>query len=269
MKAAGLSPCRAACAGQTAQDLQRLPTSKITARYPPICPKRKYLSTDLPRQKTCGGRFVVGRGTNTKTSAMKTLLIKIGAFIVTLLAGVEGTNAGSPADSREATQVQESGLSFSKLEYRVSISSGEARVAAEVAVECDKKEPCSTVLFTGDLALLPLKLPKPLRIERIGDTYMLSVSRPGRYQFTVELVAKVKDFDPWKRITFKGPLAAIASVSAEAAGDAEVQLLTGAPVSNERSNGVARVKGFLGGEREVSIRWSSRDAPGEILRTAL
>jgi len=200
---------------------------------------------------------------------MKTLLIKIGAFIVTLLAGVEGTNAGSPADSREATQVQESGLSFSKLEYRVSISSGEARVAAEVAVECDKKEPCSTVLFTGDLALLPLKLPKPLRIERIGDTYMLSVSRPGRYQFTVELVAKVKDFDPWKRITFKGPLAAIASVSAEAAGDAEVQLLTGAPVSNERSNGVARVKGFLGGEREVSIRWSSRDAPGEILRTAL
>jgi hypothetical protein len=162
------------------------------------------------------------------------------------------------------------GLSFPRIDYNAKVSEGEARVVAEVVVESNAKDQTGQTLFEGELAMLPPKLPAPLRIERSGNSYTLLVSKQGRYEFAVELMAKVKDAEPWNQISFTGPAAAIASVTAQAAGkDTELQLLTGTPTASARSNGVTQVKGFLGGERNVALRWSRNGPSGAVARKAV
>jgi hypothetical protein len=109
-------------------------------------------------------------------------------------------------------------LMFRDLRYTGKVTDDEARFAVEVAAESLDSQEVSQTLFEGELALLPPKLPAPLRIERSGNQYRLFVSKPGQYQFKLELVAKIVRAEPWNQVSFKGPSAAIASVTAEAAG---------------------------------------------------
>jgi type II secretory pathway pseudopilin PulG len=164
----------------------------------------------------------------------------------------------------------DSGLSFPRLDYQANVTDEEARVLADITAECTAKKEVGYTLFEGELALLPPKLPTPLRIEREGNTYKLVVSKPGRYEFKLELLARVKHVEPWNQISFTGPAAAIASVVAEAAGaNVDLQLLSGTLLSSAQSNGMSRVKAFLGPDQTVALRWSRAGGVGEVARKAV
>src|SRR5439155_6083860 len=116
----------------------------------------------------------------------------------------------------------------------------------------------------------PPKLPAAVRLERTGDQYRLFVSKPGRYQFKLELAAKITRAEPWNQISFKGPPAAIAAVAAQAMGTgAELQLLTGTLLETAQTNSVARVKGFLGADQTLALRWSHAGGTAEVARKAV
>lgn len=157
---------------------------------------------------------------------------------------------------------------FRELRYDTKVSDDEARFTVDMTAESTSKSEVSTVLFDGELALLPPKLPDGLRLQRNGNLYRLFIPKAGKYQFKLDIVAKITRAEPWNHVTFKGPLAAIASVAAQAAGaDVDLQLLSGTVVESGQTNGVSRVRGFLGAEQTLDLRWQSRAA--EVARKAV
>ena len=157
---------------------------------------------------------------------------------------------------------------FRELRYDAKVSEDEARFTVDISAESTGKGEAVATLFDGELALLPPKLPAGLRVERSGNVYRLFVTRAGKHQFKLDVVAKITRAEPWNLVTFKGPLAAIASVSAQASGaDVDLQLLTGTVVESVQTNNLARVRGFLGAESQLSLRWQSRAA--EVTRKAV
>ena len=157
---------------------------------------------------------------------------------------------------------------FRELRYDAKVSDDEARFTVDLTAESTAKTEVGTVLFDGELALLPPKLPDGLRVERNGNVYRLFIPKAGKYQFKLDVVAKITRAEPWNHVTFKGPLAAIASVAAQAAGaDVDLQLLSGTVVESGQTNGVSRVRGFLGAEQTLALRWQSRAA--EVARKAV
>ena len=109
------------------------------------------------------------------------------------------------------------------------------------------------------MAILPGKLPDALKIIREGNRYLLVASRPGQFKFKLEVVAKIQRAEPWNQISFTGPAATIAAVTAQAAGaDTEVQLLNGTLLDTIKTNGISRVNGFLGADQTVALRWQSK-----------
>ena len=157
---------------------------------------------------------------------------------------------------------------FRELRYDGKVSDTEARFTVEIAAEATGKGEASAVLFDGEIALLAPKLPDALRIEREGNVYRLFIPRAGKYQLKLDVVAKITRAEPWNHVSFKGPLAAIASVNAQANGaDVDLQLLAGTVAEATQANGVSRVRGFLGAESQLSLRWQSRAA--EVARKAV
>jgi type II secretory pathway pseudopilin PulG len=157
---------------------------------------------------------------------------------------------------------------FRELRYDGKVSDTEARFTVDIAAEVTGKGEASAVLFNGEIALLPPKLPDGLRVEREGNVYRLYVPRAGKYQLKLEVVAKITRAEPWNHVSFQGPLAAIASVSAQANGaDVDLQLLAGTVVESVQTNAASRVKGFLGAESQLALRWQSRAA--EVARKAV
>jgi prepilin-type processing-associated H-X9-DG protein len=157
---------------------------------------------------------------------------------------------------------------FRELNYDAKVSEDEARFTVDIAAEATGKGEAQAVLFDGEIALLPPKLPDHLRIERDGNVYRLFVPRPGKYRLKLEVVAKITRAEPWNHISFQGPAAAIARVTAQAPGaDVDLQLLTGTMLESGQTNGASRVQGFLGAESKLALRWQSRAA--EITRKAV
>ena len=118
------------------------------------------------------------------------------------------------------------------------------------------------------MAILPGKLPDSLKIIREGSRYLLVASRAGEFKFKLDVVARIQRAEPWNQISFTGPAATIASVTAQAAGtNTEVQLLNGTLLESVKTNGVSRVKGFLGADQTVALRWQGKVA--EVARKAL
>jgi type II secretory pathway pseudopilin PulG len=150
---------------------------------------------------------------------------------------------------------------FRELRYDAKVSEDEARFTVAISAEATGKGEAVATLFDGELALLPPKLPTGLRVEREGNVYRLFVTRAGKHQFKLEVVAKITRTEPWNHVSFKGPQAAIASVNAQASGaDVDLQLLTGTVVESIQTNNLARVWGGLGAESQLSLRWQSRAA---------
>jgi hypothetical protein len=97
---------------------------------------------------------------------------------------------------------------------------------------------------------------------------------PGTHTLTFELLAKVQINEPWRSITLTGPQAAIATVTVTATEkDAEMQLLSGTSVENDRPVGTAIagaepvLRGALGADRQLALRWQSKTV--EIARETL
>ncbi|MSU58863.1 MAG: hypothetical protein EXS35_11980 [Pedosphaera sp.] len=190
----------------------------------------------------------------------------IKALFLPLLLATSTVAAEKPTTPPPAPEA--SAVVFRELRYDAKVSDDEARFAVELIAESAAKAEVGTVLFDGELALLPPKLPDGLRVEREGNVYRLFIPKAGKYQFKLEVVAKIARAEPWNHVTFKGPLAAIASVNAQAAGaDVDLQLLSGTVVESAQTNGMSRVRGFLGAEQTLALRWQSRAT--EVARKAV
>jgi type II secretory pathway pseudopilin PulG len=160
------------------------------------------------------------------------------------------------------------GLSLNEVRYDAKLSDDEARFAVDLDIAVAGKGEATVKLFEGDVALLPAKLPSDLQITRDGNRYLLTATRPGQYRFKLDLVAKIQRAEPWNQISFTGPAAAIASVTAQAASaGVEIQLLNGTLLESMRTNGVSRVRGFLSADQTVALRWQGKVA--EVARKAL
>lgn len=145
-----------------------------------------------------------------------------------------------------------------QIAYDGKLSDIEARFTTKIDVECTNQVETALSLFSGNVAVFAPKLPPELRLLRAGEGYLLTVIKPGRYAVELEVLAKITKADPWRSITFSGPLATIAIVNAQVTGTAmDLELLSGTPLprpATERST----VRGALGAERTLSLRWQSR-----------
>ena len=177
---------------------------------------------------------------------------------------------GFAGDSNPPAPASTAALSLREIVYDGRLSDDEARFTADVDVEAAGRGESSTDLFEGDVAVLPSKLPDALKIVRDGNRYSLVAVRPGRFRFKLELATKIQRAEPWNQICFTGPAAAIASVVAQSGGAGmEVQLLSGTLLEATRTGGVSRVKGFLGADRTVAVRWSHLRGTAEVARKTL
>jgi len=155
-----------------------------------------------------------------------------------------------------------------EIRYDGKLADDEARFTLDIDAEAVEKGESVVQLLEGDVAILPGKLPDQLKIVREGNCYMLVASRPGQFKFKLNVVAKIQRAEPWNQISFTGPTATIASVTAQASGAGmEVQLLNGMLLESVRTNGVSRVKGFLGSDQTVALRWQGKLT--EVARKAL
>ena len=188
-------------------------------------------------------------------------------FLTSLLVCLLSLTA-SATESKNPALPSPGELTFREIGYTGRLADHEARFTLEIAVEATANGESSAPLLEGDVAILPGKLPDALKIVREGNHYLLVASRPGQFKFKIEVVAKIQRAEPWNQISFTGPLATIASVTAQAAGAGmEVQLLNGTLLESAKSNGVARIKGFLGAEQTVALRWQGKLT--EVARKAL
>ena len=159
---------------------------------------------------------------------------------------------------------------FREAHYEGRVTESEARFVADLKVDSAAKQETAAVVFDGDIAVLPPKLPSALRLEREGTQYRIVASKPGQYEFKLEFVAKIARAEPWNQIALKCPPAAIASVTVQAAGtDVDLQLLNGTVVGAVQSNGAAKVTGFLGADQTLALRWSRGGGKGDVAHKAV
>ncbi len=150
-------------------------------------------------------------------------------------------------------------LAIRAIHYNGKLADDEARFTLDIAAEATGAGESSAKLLEGDVAILPGNLPDQLKIIRESNRYLLVASHPGQFKFKLEVVAKIQHAEPWNQISFTGPAATIASVTAQAAGaDTEVQLLNGTLLDAIKTNGISRLMGFLGADQTVALRWQSR-----------
>jgi hypothetical protein len=175
-------------------------------------------------------------------------------------------NASGPMVSENTPPT--GGLVFREIRYNGKLADEEARFTLDIDAEATANGDSSAPLLEGDVAVLPVQLPDALKIVRKGNSYQLVPSRPGHFKFSLQLVAKIRREEPWNTVWFAGPAATIASITAQAGGtNTEVELLRGTLLENFRTNGVSGVRGFLGAEPMVAVRWQGKVM--EVARKAL
>ena len=153
------------------------------------------------------------------------------------------------------------GLTVREIHYTGRLADDDARFTLDVDAEATGSGASSLSFLSGDVALLPGKLPGALSMSRVAGGYRLTATQPGRYQFKVEIAARIQREEPWNRVTFTGPAAPIAAVTAQAAGDGmEIQMLTGTLLAAKPTNGLAQVSGFLGADQTLALRWQGKVA---------
>src|ERR1043165_5622014 len=100
------------------------------------------------------------------------------------------------AGEKPAPVADTNNIVFRELRYDAKVSDDEARFAVELIAESTSKTEAGAVLFDGELAMLPPKLPDGLRVGREGNVYRLFVPKPGKYQFKLDVVAKINRAEP-------------------------------------------------------------------------
>jgi len=171
---------------------------------------------------------------------------------------VAGPTAPAPASTN---------LLFREIRYEGKVSDAEARFAVAFDVESMTTNEISAPLFEGDVALVSPQLPDALRIVSRGRQTRLFCTAAGSYPVKLDLIARITKAEPWNQISFTGPPAAIASVTATAsAPGVEMQLLSGTQLEPEKK-ATSKVSGFLGADRTLTMRWQGKAA--EVTRKSL
>ena len=152
-------------------------------------------------------------------------------------------------------------LLFREVRYEGSVTDNEARFHVNLTVESRSTNEISGVLFEGDVAILNSKLPEQLRLIAQPKGTLMVASAPGVYEVAFDVVVKIQRAEPWNQITVNGPPAAIASVVARATGaDLEMQLLSGTLVDQKKGDDSLEMRGLIGPDRTLSLRWQSKAA---------
>ena len=150
-------------------------------------------------------------------------------------------------------------LIIGEIRYDAKLTENDARFTVDIDAEVTGRGGAAVLLFEGDVAVFAPKLPAGVRIEREGEEYWLHATTPGRLKCKFDLIGKITRVEPWNELTFDGPDATIASVAAQVnAPGAEVRLVSGTTLESEQKDNTARVRGFLGPDRAVSLRWQSK-----------
>jgi len=176
-------------------------------------------------------------------------------IIATLLAGLvlNFTATAKTAVAPAAT------LTVGEIRYAARLADDEARFTLDLIADATGAGEASVKILEGDVAVLPPKLPDALKIVRDGNRYFLVTPHAGHFKFSLEVVAKIQHDEPWNQVSFTGPAATIASVTASASGtNTEVQLLNGTLLETFKTGGVSGVKGFLGADQTVALRWQGK-----------
>jgi hypothetical protein len=148
-------------------------------------------------------------------------------------------------------------LVFGSIHYEGRVGMGEARFHVTLDVTAPTTNAVSAVLFEGDLALLEPRMPEGWRIVKQGRQFILCAAAAGRNLLEFELVARVHRENSWEQVGFRGPEAAIATVTVEPkVPDIEVQLLSGVPVHQAGQSHRQR-RTVLGAEGQLIARWQS------------
>ncbi len=165
-----------------------------------------------------------------------------------------------PPLSNETPSTAAVDLLVREVRYHGTLTDAQAKFAVDIDAESLGKGETEVALFEGEVALLPAKLPPALRIMRNNNQYRLVASKPGRYRFKLELIAKITRAEPWNQISFIGPVAGISSITAAPeAATVEVQLLSGTPLEPDKDN-PGLVRAVLGPDRTLALRWQSKTA---------
>ncbi len=218
-----------------------------------------------------GSQYVVFRDVEVKADAPVVIGVAPGPNGIAVLNGLQISSKGTRPPRLlvappQALSSNPTNLLLRQIRYEGTVSDSEARFTVELDLESMNTNEISAPLFQGDVAVVTRSLPEGLRIARAGNEYRVFVSNPGVYQPKFEVVAKITRAEPWNQISFTGPAAAIASITASAEGPGvELQLLSGTPLDGEKSK--SRIQGFLNADRTVALRWQSMGT--EVARKAL
>ena len=163
-------------------------------------------------------------------------------------------------------------LFFHQLRYDGKISETEARFSVYLQAESLTTNVIAAPLFTGDVAVLAPALPEGVRIVNAARQFRLVATQPGIYDLEFEIIAKITRQEPWNHISFTGPAAALAAVTAKSTvPGVELQLLSGTPALEEPGKTNARtagiISGFLGADRTLALRWQGKTV--EVARKSL
>lgn len=211
-----------------------------------------------------GVQYVVCRDVPVMASEPVTIEVVPAAGGVAVLNGLQilSRGTGPPALLAPALVLGDAftNILFRSVAYDGRLGSGSARFAVSIEAESRSTNELAATVFEGRLALLEPKLPPGWRVVRQGGAFVLHTAVPGSNRLDFELVAKVTREEPWDQTEFFGPPAAIATVTAQGADtNLDLQLLSGTAVESGAINpGV--VRGVLGADRRVSLRWQSKTA---------
>ena len=218
---------------------------------------RKSGSSDL--LGPTGASALLPNPSNPPASRMKNILFALVLGALPCLAASTNPTASAPPPAR---------LTIREIHYVARLADDEARFLVQVNVEATGAGESSAPFLTGDLAIVPGQPDGPMKVVRNGDRYLLVAPRPGQFKTTVEVIAKIQHTEPWNQLSFAGPAATIASITALAVGtNTEVQLLAGTLLGNFQTNGLSGLTGFLGADPTVALRWQSKVAA--VTRKAL
>jgi hypothetical protein len=223
--------------------------------------------TGMPWQE--GRQYVVFRDVGVASNQPVVIEITPGAGGYAVLNGLQIWNRGtSPTDLFAVNPVSlgdvATNLMVREVRYAGKIATNSARFSAQVTVESLSTNELTIPLFQGALAASAVNLPSGLRLASNGHEYYLTANVPGLYTFTVDLEAKVLPGETWRSVLFYGPTAVSASIEAEANDpNLQVQLLSGFPWKEEKTNALSFARGVIGADRLISLRWRNQAAEAE------
>ena len=223
-----------------------------------------------------GRHFVVFRDVVVHVGEPVVLEVAPGAGGIAVLNGLQIFSRGTAPPRVSPAEIAGGGaavtnLLFREIRYEGVVTGGSAKFKTFIDVESLVTNELSAVLFEGDVALLNPKLPPGWRIVPNGRQFQLVSGAPGAHRIEMELSARVSRAEPWNEISFAGPPAAIGTISIGSTGPGtEIHLSSGTELDAagaDKSGTNALVRGVLGPDGRVGVRWQSQAA--EINREAV